>query len=356
MGDPEHALAALRRDPDYLLTDPWLMAPEIGLSQQVGKKSRLVRRARAMLEKGNRPPFHLSELAAAVGTAELTAGKHRAARKLFRLAVVEPADQGLAQTVWAARVIDQQIYVPDRRELKVSAEALTREALAQLQWRDAEKACRQWVREEPFATTPAVVLSSLLCAHLRDYKGAVDSAEAGLAANPNSPTLLNNRAFALANLGRIVEAEADITKILKEGMDQNRVNQICVTATKGLIAFRDRRPEEGEIYYRRAIATARDEHTPDLAARVGIYLIHEARRAGINHLAQDSGVLKLVYAKGLTPATECLRKELLDEGWQRLLTDVANLSRRADGLKRSLFEASPRNAKLLLGRPPDTNH
>lgn len=318
MGNPERALATLRRDPDCLIADPWLMASEIGLSQHFGKRSRLVRRARAMIEKGDLPPFHFSELAAAVGTMEMEAGKHRVARKFFRLAVIEPADLGLAQTVWAAQKVDPKIHVPDRRVLKGSAEALALEALAQLQWRDAEKACKQWQFEEPFATTPAVALSSLLSMYLRDYKGAVQAAQDGLGANPNYSPLLNNRAFALAHLDRLDEAEADISKIEKLGIERHETNSICVDATKGLIAFRRDRPDEGECYYRRAMAMARNQRDRDLAARAGIYLIREAGLAGMDDLAQDPAVLNIVNAKSLTRATEQLRKDILESGWQRL--------------------------------------
>ena len=311
MGDPEQALATLRRDPDYLLADPWLMAPEIGLSQLVGKHSRLIRRARAMVEHGGHPPFQVSELAAAVATTELAAGKHRFARKLFRLAVVNPAELGLAQTVWAAREVDQLIRMPDPHALNGSAEARARNAIAQLQWREAEKACKAWHREEPFATMPAAILSSLLTTHLGDHEGAVQAADAGLVANPRHPSLLNNRAFALANIARLDEAEADIKEINNEGVDQNVTNRICITATLGLIAFRRGRSEEGERYYRRAIAMAHDARKSDLAARAGIYLIREVHLTNMNHLAQDPSVLSAVYAKGLHPSTECLRKQIL---------------------------------------------
>lgn len=308
MGDPERALATLRRDPDHLLADPWLMAPEIGLSQLVGKHSRLVRRALAMVEHGDWPPFQVSELAAAVATTELGAGKHRLARKLFRLAVVNPAESGLAQTVWAARDVDRLIRVPDPDALRGSAEACARDAVAQLQWREAEKACKAWHCEEPFATTPAVILSSLLTTHLGDHEGAVQAANAGLAANPRHPPLLNNRAFALATMDRVDEAEADMRVVKNEGAAQNVTNRICVTATEGLIAFRRGRLKEGEHHYRRAMAMAHDARNSDLAARAGIYLIREAR-----HLAQDPAILNVVNAKGLPPSTECLRKSILEK-------------------------------------------
>ena len=265
-----------------------------------------------MVEHGGRPPFQVSELAAAVATTELAAGKHRLARKLFRLAVVNPAELGLAQTVWAAREVDNSIRVPGPSALRGSAEACARDALAQLQWGEAEKASKVWHHEEPFATTPAVILSSLRTTHLGDHDGAVQAANAGLVANPRHPPLLNNRAFALATLGRLDDAEADMEVVKNEGAAQDVTNRICVAATEGLIAFRRGRLEEGEHHYRRAMAMAHNARNSDLAARAGIYLTREARIANINHLAQDPAILNVVYAKGLPPSTECLRKSILE--------------------------------------------
>lgn len=327
MGDPERALATLRRDPDRLLADPWLMAPEIGLSQLLGKHSRLLRQARAMIEHGGRPPFQVSELAAAAATTELAAGKHRLARKLFRLAVINPAELGLAQTVWAAREIDQLIHVPGPEALRESSEACARDAIARLQWREAKKACKTWHCEEPFATTPAAILSALLTTYLDDHEGAIQAANAGLAANPRHPVLLNNRAFAYATIGRLDEAEADIKVIKNKAVDQNETNRICVTATEGLLAFRRRQFDVGEHHYRRAMDMARHARNAGLAAQAGIYLLREAGLANMKHLAEDSKILDAVYAKGLPSSTEYLRKKILERDPHWLLRKLPRENR-----------------------------
>ena len=333
MGDPDKALAALRRNPDLLLADPWLMAPEIGLSQLVGKHSRLIRRARSKLERGDQSPFEISELAAAVATAEQAAGKHRHARKLFRLAVVKPAELGLAQTVWAAREIDQLIRVPDAQALKESAEASARDALAQLKWKEAHMACKVWYHEEPFATTPAIVLSSLLSTHLDDHAGAIEIADSSLLANPRHPSLLNNRAFALATIGKLDEAEASITEIKSEGIHQNPTNQICATATLGLIAFRRGESEIGERHYRKAMRMAHDAQNVDLAARAGIFLLREAYRAKMDHVLKDSTLLNAVHAKGLHPSTESLRRKIVERDLQQMFRSIANQAMRLRGVR-----------------------
>ena len=333
MGEPDRSLAALRRDPNLLLADPWLMAPEIGLSQLVGKHSRLLRRARSTLEHGDQPPFEISELAAAVATAEQAAGKHRFARKLFRLAVVKPAALGLAQTVWAAREVDQLIRVPDAQAIRESAEACARDALAQLRWQEAQTACKAWHQEEPFATTPVIILSSLLSTHLDDHEGAIKAADSGLLANPRHPSLLNNRAFALATIGRLNEAEANIREIKSEGTNQNVTNQICTTATLGLIALRRGQSGEGEQLYRKAMRMAHDAQNTDLAARAGIYLLREAYLAGLSHLVKDDTVLNTVYAKGIHPSTQCLRKKIAERDLHGLLRNVVNKSIRRNGLQ-----------------------
>ena len=352
MGEPDRSLAALRRDPSLLFADPWLMAPEIGLSQLVGKHSRLLRRARSTLEHGGQPPFEISELAAAVATAEQAAGKHRLARKFFRLAVVKPAELGLAQTVWAAREIDQLIPVPDAQALKESAEACARDALAQFRWQEAQTACRAWHHEEPFATTPVIILSSLLSTHLDDHDEAIKAANSGLLVNPRHPSLLNNRAFALATIGRLNEAEADIREIRSEGTDQNITNQICTTATLGLIALRRGESEKGEHLYRKSMQMAYDAQNIDLAARAGIFLLREAYLAGLSHLMKDVSVLNTVYAKGVHPSTQCLRKKILERNVHGLLREFVNQSLRRNSLRKR-NEETPISTVNMLQRMPD---
>lgn len=338
MGDPEKALAALRRDPGLLMGDPWLMAPEIGLSQLVGTHSGLIRRARSMLDRGDQPPFEISELAAAVATAEQAAGKHRHARKLFRLAVLKPAELGLAQTVWAAREKDQSIRVPDAQALKESAEASAREALAQLKWKEAETACQEWYYQEPFASTPAIVLTSLLSTHLDDHAGAIEIADSSLVANPRNPSLLNNRAFALATIGKLDEAQSTITKIKSEAIEQHATNQICTTATLGLIAFRRSETEIGELLYRKAIRMAQDAQNVDLAARAGIFLLREAERAKMEKVVKDPTVLNVVHAKGLHPSTESLKSKILERDLQQKFRSIANQAMQLSGIRQSKSE------------------
>ena len=339
MGDPDKALAALRRDPGLLMGDPWLMAPEIGLSQFVGTHSRLIRRARSMLDRGDQSPFEISELAAAVATAEQAAGKHRHARKLFRLAVLKPAELGLAQTVWAAREIDKSIRVPDAQALKESAEASAREALAQLKWKEAETACQEWYHQEPFATTPAIVLSSLLSTHLDDHAGAIEIADSSLLANPRNPSLLNNRAFALATIGKLDEAQGAIAKIKSEGIDQHTTNQICTTATLGLIAFRRGESEKGERLYREAMRKAQDAQNLDLAARAGIFFLREAERAKMDQVVEDPTVLNVVHAKGLHPSTVSLKRKILEPDLQQKFRSIANQAMQLTGIRQSKSEA-----------------
>lgn len=348
MGDPDRGLAALRRDPSVLLADPWLMAPEIGLSQLAGKHSRLIRRARSTLEHGDQPPFQISELAAAVATAEQATGKHRLARKLFRLALVEPSELGLAQTVWAAREVDQMISVPDPEELKGSAEAYTRDALAQFKWKEAQIACMAWHNEEPFATTPAIILSSLLSTHIDDHERAIKAAELGLLANPKHPVLLNNRAFALATIDRLNEAEVDIREITREGKKLSSTNQICTTATLGLVALRRGHLEEGERLYREAMRMAHAAQKDDLAATAGVFLLREAHLAGIDHVLKDATVLETVFAKNMDPATEHLRDRILDRDTRQQLESYAKRSTNRNGRKRNKAETPSATVKLPL--------
>ena len=90
---PAQSLHVLDQEINMVLSDPWLLASEIGLRRLAGSTSRHIKRARRMID-GDISPFDLSELTAAVGTEELMAGSHKKARRLFIAAVEDPARAG----------------------------------------------------------------------------------------------------------------------------------------------------------------------------------------------------------------------------------------------------------------------
>lgn len=289
----DRALDLLRREPEMVLADPWLLAAEIGLHRLAGKAPRNVKRALRML-KDDIAPFHLSELAAAVGTEELMAGSHKKARRLFRTAIVDPAEQGLAQTVWA-RQFDKKIVIPETQALRRSAEALAREAAARFRWSLVVRACREWLKEEPFASSPTIVLSGTLSVYLGDFESALEALDQGLDANPKNLLLLNNKAFILARLDRLAEAAKLLSGINSSALSDPRF-AVLVYATAGLTFLRSGVVEEGRQFYRRAYDLARIVDRRDggnLAQRVAVYFVAEARILGNLDDEIDAPMIKL---------------------------------------------------------------
>ena len=309
-GDPGQALHKLRQVPDLVLADPWLLAAEIGLHRHAGSTSMHVKRARRMISE-DIAPFHLSELAAAVGTEELMAGSHKRARRLFQAAVVDPAEQGLAQTVWA-RQRDNRIVLPAARTLRRSAEAWAREAAVRLRWPRVVRACWKWLAEEPFASTPAMMLSSILPVYIGDFHAALEAVNCGLAANPENPMLINNKAFVLARLDRPREA-ADILSDIDTKVLSDPQTAILVTATAGLLFMRCGLIEECRRLYQRAYELARvldRRKGSHLASRVALFFVAEARVFGILDDKIDAPMIKLADPDKLKDELADLHKAL----------------------------------------------
>ena len=80
--DLDAARAILSSDMERLLHDPWLLAADIAIADLADQAIRYGNRGKRMLES-DLAPRHLSELAAALATAELDHGRMKQARKYF---------------------------------------------------------------------------------------------------------------------------------------------------------------------------------------------------------------------------------------------------------------------------------
>jgi tetratricopeptide (TPR) repeat protein len=259
MGELEKAHAVISRAP-RTPSDPWLIAAEITLAGLTNQDSRFVKTGRRLLESGI-PPIHLSELASVLATLELDAGHSTHARRLFREALKDPAENALAQAEWAAAHIrlDVEPYlhsVPSSWEARALAAAVAGEPEITISeaW--------GWFYDQPFASGPAVFGSYHAAKHGRFSEGA-NFARDGVAANPRSFLLRNNLAFCLAKIGDTGAAEQQIHFIKKEQLNSDQ--EATVEATCGLIAFRSGKPKEGAARYKRALELLPDGESRLLA-------------------------------------------------------------------------------------------
>lgn len=230
--------------------DPWLMASEIAMSQVAGRTSRFVNAGTRLVKEGIVSPADRAELAGALAGLELSHGNVKRARYLFRMALVEPNDNVVAQAIHDRKYLGLDLSQPGQKSVVQS----TAEARALLDWDavrlDAALANGMlWHGEEPFSSRPLQFVTSALSATAR-YEEAERYARRGIIADPKDASLLSNLAYALACLGQLDEAERISLRALSS--ESNDVKG-QILATTGLIAMKRGDFTRGDELYSRAI-------------------------------------------------------------------------------------------------------
>lgn len=274
--DPAFAHRLLR-NADSIRVDPWLIAAELGVASAAKTGPRFAVSGRKVLADAKFSPFSTTELASALGTLELENGKVRQAKQLFRSSLNAPTENSLAQAEWASdHVSGLQVdltnsQVPRRFE----AEALQHFNFGNYQ--AALVPALQWLSDQPFSAHAAVFASYISSSLLENYRLSIDFLTTSLISNPGHPALINNLAFALANVGELAGAEERMRSA--DVAAQNDLNGIALLATRGLVCFRRGLVEEGRQLYYQAIERATKLAVPNYSQMATIYLAREEIRA-----------------------------------------------------------------------------
>jgi tetratricopeptide (TPR) repeat protein len=272
MDDADRAHNVLTASPRTRL-DPWLAAAEIATANLAGRTSKGLRDAKRVLERAGIAPFHLSELASALGSTELRSGSNKRARQLFRLALRQPTENSIAQVEWSAKSaafdLDERVFVGAPRAYEARARHLMREG----DWDAAVSNARSWQLDQPFAAQAAIAGSFAAAVGLRNFEMGAEIALVGLGANPTNPVLLNNMAYSLLELGRSSDAAPFLDLIRIEDVPGEA--RVALLATKGLLAYRTGHAAEGRRFYREAIAQARRFNARDALAMASIMFARE---------------------------------------------------------------------------------
>jgi tetratricopeptide (TPR) repeat protein len=261
--------------------DPWLMAAEIAVASAGNIPSRYAKKAQRILSGRDHEPFELTELASAVATLDLQSGKARDARKLFRKALISPTENSVAQVEWASNKIAglDEVRVSQFEQVPRLYEAQAREYYSESNWKGALEQTWNWLYDQPFSRRPAS-FGSYIAATVGDYEQGIEILKRGLVANPDAHMLLNNIAFAYASSGKLHEALKAFEQIDKT--KATGAEQVVLTATRGLLAFRCGRLEEGRSNYLAAIDEA-SHHFSRLKIMASIYLAREEMLARTPH-------------------------------------------------------------------------
>jgi tetratricopeptide (TPR) repeat protein len=265
--------------------DPWILAGEIAVAAIRKRSSRYVKTARAMIESQNYSLFHLSELAAALATIEAHDGAVKKARRLCEFSLANPSENAVAQAAWLDRHLRLETPVLNRPTAAQSSEANAWLAFNQGDWAKALAEAEQWQTDQPFSSRPAIFGGSVASTAMEKFGDAELMLKCGLRSNSDDATLHNNLAFALANQGKVEEADQHVRQGLR--LQPNPVQSVCLVATSGLILFRSGQPDAGRLLYCRAISMASMEAL-DLQRRIAtIYLAIEELRARSDQAPQQ---------------------------------------------------------------------
>ena len=276
-------------------SDPWLLASALAVATIRGRTSRHMKRALRIVNDGDFPSRHLTELHSAIGTIKLIEGQLRKSRQNFRRSLEDPTDNTLAQADWATRSSGSLRLPQPNRRVPRSFEANCWRTLANSQWKSGMDECGWWLLDEPFSSRPACLGSYIGNSLVGDYNFAEMCARIGLNAEPQSRTLRNNLAVALAFQDRVVEAEdvfSQINYVTGEGCPE-----FVYIATSGLLRFR-----KGDALGGRELYLKSESEAPGhVKAAVAIHRALEEHRLR-TYFARDA----LARAKELTEGSDWL--------------------------------------------------
>lgn len=234
--------------------DPWLVAAEIASASAANLKPKHVKLGRLMIDDRNFHPRQISELASAIGTLEFESGGRRKAKKSFSTALKDPTENSVAQAEWAFNNEGTWIENVDTKHVHRLFEAQAWAKLFTGDWAESLRQSLDWLRDQPFSAKPAELASYVAGSVLEDHALAIEILKQSLKPNPTNATILNNLAFSYANQDKLELASARLSEIDESGLDEGE--RIFVTATKGLLFFRQGNVDEGRAMYERAIRLA----------------------------------------------------------------------------------------------------
>jgi tetratricopeptide (TPR) repeat protein len=245
------------------------MATEIALSQSADTPPTSLRGARGDLSNKSFHPHDLAELAAAVATEEVRSGHDKKARKLLGQALTSPTENAVAQA---------RFSIPrEALQSEGAHEARARQALSARDWHLSLDESTAWFDDQPFSHDAAGLRSYVASVGLEDFPVAIEAAESGLRANPRSATLLNNLAFAAASNGEVARAIRTLDRARAVQFDSRE--EVYLTATAGLVAFREGDPARGRALYEKSVLLARKLGSQDLVVTAKVFLAMEEVRA-----------------------------------------------------------------------------
>jgi tetratricopeptide (TPR) repeat protein len=297
--DADGAVRELRSSP-RTMEDPWLLSALIAAATMSGQPLPGRRVAQRILDSGRFRKIETADLVSELGTLELSGGGDKRAKALMIQSLEEPTDNSLAQAFWVAPKLPT-LEPRDEHITRVAfpAEARAWEASHRGDWDTALTQSVEWLADQPFDGDAATHASYVAAVGLDRWEDSLRLAKIGLMANPTHPTLMNNCAYALIEMGELDNGEKALRFAISNISEHS--DRVAIIATAGLYQFRRGNPEGGRSFYRQAIELARRLRDRHAEATARSMLIREEAGGGTANLGVELAALDKA-AKGLKEA------------------------------------------------------
>lgn len=275
--DPDLALRYLRRS-DHTASDPWLLAAEISTAEAFGLRTSNAKRAALLVSEMDTHPLNVAELLGTLSTFEFSHGtSQKWGRRWLRKALAAPNENTLAQ---AEHLVTRHRLGIDvgKMTAPLDYEARAKRAHSAESFVEALRFARQWSDYQPLSSRPLLLGSYILSVMMGDHRGAITLIEGARRRITFGDAMVsNNLAFALANEGQTDEAGRQLRRVSLTGLNAGQI--ACITATRGLIAFRRGESDIGERKYEEAIEHFRINRDHDRLSRALMFFGNELVRA-----------------------------------------------------------------------------
>jgi Flp pilus assembly protein TadD len=254
-----------------LKSDPWVLSAEISIAAAIRAKSDQISLAQKWVEGQKFSPFDISELAVELATIQAIGGNTWAGKKCLRRALEKPCENAMAQAAWLARIPGMP-GVSEQITTSYEANAWITRRTGQL--RQSMLQTKHWLNDQPFSGRPAKA-GSFIASRINRHDEGVKFAEQGLLCNPDDAMLLNNLAFSSARNGDVKKAREALNKTRAADLTPRDNN--VLTATTGLVAFREGNVQQGRMLYVQAIKWFREKGEISEAVALTYHAMEELR-------------------------------------------------------------------------------
>jgi tetratricopeptide (TPR) repeat protein len=277
--EKDKALYVIRKS-QQLSSDPWLISADIAYSTILGRYSKMAKIGENHIKNRTVDFYSITELASALGTLEYNNGKVKEARKYFNQSLIYPNDNSLAQAAWMSENIHGISIESSKYEMPLAFEANSLHYYSTGDFKSAFDEAMKWHLDEPYSTRPIKAASYIASVFLSDYKISIELTERGLTLAPDDIVLKNNLVYFLIQDNQLNKGEKIFSNSLYEiitNPDSFPENErVICTATAGLIAFRNNKPDLGNEYYQKAINIAKGVKNQYLVSLATINYVKEA--------------------------------------------------------------------------------